>query len=191
MERALESLSRVLALVVALTALSLAVLPSAADEAADRAALDKLFAELSVAHDPTEAHRIDEQIWTIWTQPSVEPLRLRMLDVLEARSYTSLDRVLLMLDELVADYPDYAEGWNQRATVRYLLGDYDASLADIDRVLALEPRHFGALAGRVLIYLAQGKRQLALKDMVNALAIHPFLSEKQLFPELQQGMTRI
>ena len=52
------------------------------------------------------------------------------------------------------------------------------------KVLEFEPRHFGALSGRALIYLSQGKRALALKDMSAALAVHPFLSEKQLFPEL-------
>ena len=87
--------------------------------------------------------------------------------------------------------PTYAEGWNQRATLYYLIDDYEASLADIDKVLEFEPRHFGALSGRVLIYLAQGKRSEALRDMATALAIHPFLSERQLFPELKEDMIRI
>lgn len=191
MGRAFAPLMRTLAMALCLLAGAVVAAPAHADEAADRAALDRLFAELRTAPDAAAAQRIDDQIWRIWTSPSDDNLRLRMLDVLEARSNFDLRRALKLLDVLVADFPDYAEAWNQRATIHYMLGDYDASLADIERVLALEPRHFGALAGRVLIYLAEGKRQQALKDMVDALAIHPFLSEKQLFPELQQDMTRI
>ena len=116
-------------------------------------------------------------------------LAARMSDVMEARSMLSLTRVLELLNAVVADYPSYAEGWNQRATVYYMLGNYEASLADIEKVLQFEPRHFGALAGRCLIHLAQGKRALAIKDMQEALRYHPFLAEKELFPELQE-MTR-
>ena len=95
------------------------------------------------------------------------------------------------LDGVVAEYPDYAEGWNQRATVHYLLDNLDASLADIEKVLAIEPRHYGALSGRVLIYLKQGKHAEALRDMIAALAIHPYLSERRLFPELAQDVTQV
>ena len=72
-----------------------------------------------------------------------------------------------------------------------MTSDFDASLADIDTVLRLEPRHFGALSGRALIYLQQGKRALAVKDMAAALQVHPFLNERFLFPELAQDVTRI
>jgi hypothetical protein len=72
-----------------------------------------------------------------------------------------------------------------------MLDNFEASLADIDKVLEFEPRHFGALSGQALIYLAMGKRPLALKAMAAALAVHPFLNERQLFPELMQDVTRI
>jgi tetratricopeptide (TPR) repeat protein len=114
-----------------------------------------------------------------------------MLEVLAVRSSGNISGSIALLDKLVEDYPTYAEGWNQRATMRYLVNDLEGSLADIDKVLEFEPRHFGALSGRVLIYLAQGKRALALKEMATALTIHPFLNERQLFPELEQEMVRI
>jgi tetratricopeptide (TPR) repeat protein len=91
----------------------------------------------------------------------------------------------------VTDYPDYAEGWNQRATLYYMLDNLEASLADIDKVLAIEPRHYGALAGRVLIYLKQGKHDEALRDMRAALALHPYLNERRLFPELAEDVTHV
>jgi tetratricopeptide (TPR) repeat protein len=170
-------------------------LPALADEAADRAmadkaALDKLFVELKAAKDAETAHQIDQKIWIYWTTPSDPILALRMLDVMEARTTRGIDTTIKLLDQLVLDYPNYAEGWNQRATMLFAKGDYEASIADCARVLELEPRHFGALSGRAMMYLQMGKRSLALKDMAAALAIHPFLNERQLFPELQQQITR-
>lgn len=165
--------------------------PAHAQEFVDRAALDKLFVQLRAASDATTAHRIDQQIWLLWTTPSDPVLASRMNEVLTARRMGDPVEAIALLDRLVEDYPGYAEGWNQRATMYYLVGDFEASLADCAKVLELEPRHFGALSGRALMYLQQGKRALALKDMAAALEIHPFLNERELFPELQQNITRI
>ena len=71
------------------------------------------------------------------------------------------------------------------------MNDYEASLADIDKVLELEPRHFGALSGRVMIYLQQGRRAEALKQMIAALAIDPYLDARKYFPELSQNTTNV
>lgn len=154
-----------------------------ADAKAD-AVLDQLFAQLRIAPDPITAEQIDQAIWAVWTNPSDPTLHERMREVLLARGTGNIAEALRLLDKLVVDYPDYAEGWNQRATIHYMMGNFDLSIADCAKVLALEPRHFGALSGRALMYLQQGKRALALKDMAAALAVHPFLSERQLFPEL-------
>jgi tetratricopeptide (TPR) repeat protein len=170
-------------LAAALLALSL---PVAAEDAKADAALDQLFAQLRIAPDPATAHEIDQAIWAVWTNPSDPALNARMRDVLLARGTGNIAEALRLLDQLVVDFPDYAEGWNQRATIHYMMGNFDLSLADCARVLALEPRHFGALSGRALIYLQQGKRALALKDMSAALAVHPFLTERRLFPELDR-----
>jgi tetratricopeptide (TPR) repeat protein len=168
-----------------------AIFPAFAETDAERGILDKLFAELKNAPDAETAHAIDQQIWMIWTLPAEPGLAGRMAAVLEARRVMDLSGALALLDKLVVDFPDYAEGWNQRATIYYMLDNFEASLADIDKVLALEPRHFGALSGQAMIYLAEGKRALALKAISTALQYHPFLSEKQLFPELEKEMTRI
>lgn len=166
--------------------------PAMADEATDRAtALDALFTQLRTAPDAASAQAIDDQIWSYWTTPSDPDLASRMREVLIARSTGKVPTALALLDKLVVDFPDYAEGWNQRATLYYVMGDFDRSIADCAKVLELEPRHFGALSGRALMYLQLGQRALALKDMAAALAIHPFLNEAQLFPELSRPMTHV
>lgn len=172
-------------LLLLLLALPLAGTPALAEASGDRARLDDLFAALAAAPDAATADAIDARIWRIWMVPADPELAARMAAVLAAEQGGDLATALDLLDRLVVTYPDYAEGWNQRATVEFQLGRYAASLADIDRVLTLEPRHFGALGGRVLIYLAEGNRPLAIRAMLAALAIHPFLAELALFPELQ------
>lgn len=157
----------------------------------ESAALDSLFAQLKSAPDEASAHDITQQIWIYWTTPADPALAARMGEILQLRQRADFPAAIARLDDLTADYPSYAEGWNQRATIYYLLGNYERSLADIEMVLEFEPRHFGALVGRAVIYRNQGKQALAIRDMAAALAIHPFLAERAMFPELLEEVTRI
>ena len=176
-----------LALVIAFSAA-----PAQADEFTNNEALDRLFAELKAAPDPVTANQIDQQIWFYWMTPEDPILRGRMNEVIAARRMGDPVEAILLLDRLIVDYPGYAEAWNQRATMYYAIGNFEASIADCEKVLELEPRHFGALSGRATMYLLQGKRALALKDMAAAVAVHPFISGRELFPELDPGqMVRI
>jgi tetratricopeptide (TPR) repeat protein len=168
-----------------------APLSARAADYVDNAALDELFTELRTAHDAGSANDIVVQIWGIWFHPDVPELADRMGLASLAMSNQDPVSALRLLNGIVRDYPDYSEGWNQRATLHYMMNDFDASLSDIERVLALEPRHFGALSGRVMIYLQQGKRAEALKDMIAALAIDPWLEGRKLFPELSQNTTNV
>jgi len=84
-------------------------------------------------------------------------------------------RALDVLDQVVLLKPDFAEGWNKRATVYYLIDDYGSSLADIRRTLALEPRHFGALSGLGFILDETGQKEQAIAVFRKALAINPQL----------------
>ncbi len=185
--RSLIAAVRALLVLLALAA----PLPALAATYTDTAALDALFAQLKAAQSADEASAITLKIWQAWFSPNIPALADEMTQVAVASNAGALGAAKHLLDGIVAAYPDYAEGWNQRATIEYELGDMDASLADIAVTLALEPRHFGALSGRVLIYLKEGRHADALKDMIAALAIHPYLSEKQLFPELQQDVTHL
>jgi tetratricopeptide (TPR) repeat protein len=82
-----------------------------------------------------------------------------------------------LLDRLVALEPNWAEAWNQRATVRFLAEDFDGSMADIDKVLKLEPRHFGALTGMGVILQREGLDKRALEVFNRALEIYPAQSD--------------
>ena len=75
--------------------------------------------------------------------------------------------------------PNYVEGWNRRATVHFLMQNYRKSMADIDRVLQLEPRHFGALAGMAQIMETTGRKQLALQAWQKVLDIYPMQRSAQ------------
>lgn len=177
--------------VLVLASLVLAATPVSAQAYVDTDTLDALFAELRDAPDAVAAQRIDQRIWAVWLNPTDPVLADRMRQILAARGRGDPIEALLLLNKLVEDYPDYAEGWNQRATMLYVMGNFHASIADCEKVLELEPRHFGALSGRALIYLQLGDRPSALRDMSTALTIHPFLNERRLFPELEENITRI
>ena len=127
------------------------------------------------------------EIWKLWLQsgrPEMDAL-MEQAVVLMGNGLPAL--AMPVLDDIVARAPDWAEGWNKRATVLYLLGEHDRSLADIERVLALEPRHFGALAGIGLIRIAKGENRAALAAFRRALAINPFLKERfGLIPALER-----
>ncbi len=156
-------------------ALALLVLAFAAQAAQNDARLDGLFARLKSAANPVEARLVEEAIWQIWLISNDA-----RTDALMARGIVAMDRganarALAAFDDIVKILPGFAEGWNKRATVHYLMGSYEASLGDIVRTLALEPRHFGALSGRGLVNLALGREEAALEAFEAALRIHPHL----------------
>jgi tetratricopeptide (TPR) repeat protein len=152
-----------------------AVPPAAAADASRIAALDRLFAALKVAKSPDDAKSIETSIWQLWMEsgdPAVDKLMNYTVAAMNARAYTlAVD----FLDAIVKLKPDYAEGWNKRATVYWLLDDYGKSIADIERTLALEPRHFGALSGLGMIMRSMGEKQKAIDAFRRALDVDPNL----------------
>lgn len=162
--------------VTALAALLL-VLPMALEVAADQddPRLDTLFAELRSAESTPVVRRLTAEIWALWLAHDSERVMQAMEEARSALGASRLAQAEGHLDRVVQQAPGYAEGWNQRATVRYLRGRYAESAADIRRVLALEPRHFGALEGLGLIYLELGLEGAALSAFERALAVNPHL----------------
>ena len=160
--------------------------PTQPDASARQQRLDALFGRLKAITDEAEGDAVVAEIWHIWMQSGDAALDEAMQRAVLAMGHVP-GLALPILDDIVARAPQWAEGWNKRATVLFLLGEYDRSLADIDRVLALEPRHFGALAGQGFIRMNQGESRQALKALRRALAVNPFLKERHgLIPALEK-----
>ena len=98
-----------------------------------------------------------------------------MLRGLQALEVSDNEAALEHFTRVIEALPDFAEGWNKRATVNYLLGRFDASVIDIQKTLTLEPRHFGALSGMALINLSLDREREALKAFEAAMRVHPYL----------------
>ncbi len=112
-------------------------------------------------------------MWSDSGSPSMNLLLRRAEKALEEQDDPEL--ALRFLDDLVRLAPDFAEGWNKRATVYFMLGDYGRAVADIERTLALEPRHFGALGGLGMILERLGDDKGAYTAYTQALEVHPNL----------------
>ena len=97
-------------------------------------------------------------------------------DAMKAKKF---DIALDFLDQVVILEPDFAEGWNRRATVHFMMNDHAKSMSDIERTLRLEPRHFGALSGMAGILKASGHKKAALSAYRRVLDIYPMMREAQ------------
>ncbi|MFZ3361202.1 MAG: tetratricopeptide repeat protein [Xanthobacteraceae bacterium] len=149
-------------------------------EAKERAAL---FAALAATKSDAEARAAEDRIWTFWRGFADEQSRQLLEQSKEAQLRFDYDEALLYLKELVKHAPQFAEGWNQLGYVYFLAGQYDASLKAIDEVLALEPMHYAALAGKGIILIQQGKVAEAQAPLKRALEIDPWLKERNLIGE--------
>ena len=147
------------------------VLPAAADQ--DDPRLDRLFEQLYHAPDPLAAQAVEHAIWEIWLTSEDDVANALMGEGVAAMQRRDYPTALRSFDRLIEVAPDFAEGWNKRATVYYLIGAYEDSLDDIIRTLDLEPRHFGALSGRGLILQDLGHSEEALTAFESALDLHP------------------
>lgn len=147
------------------------IFSSAADQANSR--LDALFEQLRLSESPAQIRTTESEIWSIWlTHPNSDVERLMVLGT-EAMNRRQFPEALLIFTQIVENFPEFAEGWNKRATLHYLVGNTEASVSDIERTLALEPRHFGALSGLGLVYLQQGKLTQAKDAFEKLIAVHP------------------
>ena len=136
--------------------------------------LDGLFRQL--AEDPADPHAVEDLIWALWTNHPDPQVDAAMNQAIAAVAGRRLEAAHAMLDALVAAYPDWAEAWNKRATLLFLMGRDEDSIADIHRTLKLEPRHFGALCGFAQIALRQGHPAAARAAFEAALAVNPHLT---------------
>jgi tetratricopeptide (TPR) repeat protein len=136
-------------------------------------ALPELFGQLKSAENPQQAVMIETEIWKRWYERDDDSGGTGMKTAIDAMNTGRYTIALAVLDKLVKDQPDFAEAWNRRATVHYLLGNYEQSLEDIEQTLLLEPRHFGALSGVGLIMLQVGENEKAMHAFEKVLEISP------------------
>ncbi|MGX9573117.1 tetratricopeptide repeat protein [Mesorhizobium sp. f-mel] len=163
-----------------------ASLPAQADDAVAppvattrEARLDQLFVDLKRERNEKAAERIAARISHEWSQSGSASIDLMMQWSQKAAEEKKFDVALDFLDQVVTLQPAYAEGWNRRATVHFMMHNFGKSMADIDRTLQLEPRHFGALSGLAQIMAVTGHKQSALEAWQRVLSIYPMMRSAQ------------
>lgn len=153
--------------------------------------LDILFHSLRNAKSAAEAYGHETEIWRIWMTPKNEELASLMYTAMEHIESNQYQEAVTSLDIIVARFPKYAEGWNQRAFAHFHLDQYEESLNDIAKALKLEPRHFGAMSGRGIIYINRGEPLLAKETLIHAMNYHPYLRSRSLLltipPEVKES----
>lgn len=138
--------------------------------------LAELFKRLQAAPDALTAAPVEAEIWQRWTS-SDNPRYQQLMELgINQLGIGDLQPALATFNNLVQLAPDFAEAWNKRATVQYLLHNYAAAELDIVQTLKLEPLHFGALSGRALVKLAQHDYEGARTAYQAVLAIYPAMT---------------
>ena len=112
-------------------------------------------------------------IWRIWNESGESELDRLMREGEGSMQEGDFKTAEATFSSVIAARPDFAEAWNKRATMHYLAGDYLASLADIEQVLELEPRHFGALSGLGLVNAALSRDEAARDAFERVLSLYP------------------
>ena len=133
----------------------------------------EIYARLAASKDPDETEGLVGLLVTAYAQSGSDTgdlLLKRAHKAIEAKDYKAAEKIL---DATIVVLPDWAESWNARATLRYLDGDFDGSMADIAETLKREPRHLGALLGMATILKSRDKDDAALKVYERVLAIAP------------------
>lgn len=140
--------------------------------------------------DPTVHERAAVALWQIWSRSGDRAIDRQLLRGVQQMQSGELEAALKTFDGVVRRKPDFAEGWNKRATVLYLLGRDVESLRDCDAVLARNPLHFGALSGMAQIHLRRDDPESALRAYERALAINPHLDGGPEFLRLLEETVR-
>jgi tetratricopeptide (TPR) repeat protein len=149
--------------------------------------LNCLFNELKI-NNVALVYGTEQKIWEIWsTHPADEQLTLKLLKGTDLMQGSTLSQSIEIFSDLIELDPNWAEAWNKRATALYLIGDYEGSQKDIDRVLELEDRHFGALAGQGLVNIKLENYEKAIESYKRAQEIYPAMqSPKIMIEQIEQ-----
>ena len=138
--------------------------------------LDRLFNDLKFKN-ATLSYEIEQKIWELWsTHPSDQNLTKMLAEGSNLVNKQKFDQAIVVFSKVIDLDPKWAEAWNKRATVLYMVGEFQKSQDDIDKVLELEERHFGALAGQGLVNI-----QLEYYDK----AIMSYKKAQQIYPKMK------
>ena len=136
--------------------------------------LEILFNDLSQTQSEMKAQPILLEIWSIWSVAIDTKTQEKFDAGNQLMSKRQYDESILMFSDAINLQPTFAEAWNKRATVNYIIGNYEESISDIFSTLELEPRHFGALDGLAQIYMLQNKYCKAAQVYRKILEILPY-----------------
>ena len=149
--------------------------------------LNELFNKLEKVNNSKSAELLEKKIWSVWHKhPNDNELTDRLKFGAELMEYGSYDYALKVFDNIIITDPDWSEGWNKRATLFFLMKQYPKSLADIEKVLSIESRHFGALAGQARIFIKLQEYEKAIVSLEKALKFYPSFKSGLLIPELEK-----
>lgn len=145
--------------------------------------LDRIHRQLAIAPTAEIAQTLTQALWDQWLV-APDPLAQDMLDTgMRLRIEGDLATSEKALDQLVVYCPDYAEGHNQRAFIRYLRGNFKGALPDLERALELRPRHLGAISGKGLTHMALGQSELAKTEFQKTVNLNPWSPDRRFLEQ--------
>ena len=149
--------------------------------------LNRLFDQLEKVNNSKTAALLEKQIWSLWHE---HPNNSKLTDKLELGTelmrYGSYDYALKIFDNIIIADPNWSEAWNKRATVLFLMNQYTKSLNNIEKVLDIESRHFGALSGQARIFIKLKEYEKAILSLKKALKFYPLFKSGDLIPEIEK-----
>ena len=149
--------------------------------------LNKLFDQLIKVNDSNNAEELEKEIWSIWIKhPDDNSLTEKLEFGTELMYSGNYNYALTVFNNIINTDPNWSEAWNKRATLLYFMKDFQSSLMDIDKVLLIESRHFGALSGQAQIYIELQQFELAINSLKNARKIHPTIRGNKIIIELEE-----
>ena len=149
--------------------------------------LKDLFDQLGKVSNSKNADLLEKKIWSVWSEhPNDNKLTEKLEFGTELMQYGNYDYALKVFDNILVTDPKWSEAWNKRATVYFLMSQFTNSLDDINKVLSIEPRHFGALSGQARIFIKLKKYEKAIKSIEKALEFYPAFRSRELIPEIER-----
>ena len=145
--------------------------------------LDRLFNDLKI-NNTNLSSQTEQKIWKIWsTHPNSKDLNMMLSLGSDFVNNKELEKAIKIFSDVIDLDPNWAEAWNKRATVYYMIGEFEKSQADINKVLELESRHFGALAGQGLVNIHLKNYEKSIESYKRAKEIYPSMKSPDIMIE--------